>query len=141
MQIGVEASRAVENKRVFVIETDEVSAVALQFMLADECETHVLPDSATALAKGREWPPNLILLGAGIIAAEGAQIVAQLKAQWSGLKIMIVADSVDDPAVKAAKTEGADSVLLRPLTLEAVRRKVDTQLGRRATLDIPVVLT
>ena len=141
MQIGVEASRAVENKRVFVIETDEVSAVALQFMLADECETHVLPDSATALAKGREWPPNLILLGAGIIAAEGAQIVAQLKAQWSGLKIMIVADSVDDPAVKAAKTEGADSVLLRPLTLEAVRRKVDTQLGRRAALDIPVVLT
>ena len=141
MQIGVEASRAVENKRVFVIETDEVSAVALQFMLADECETHVLPDSATALAKGREWPPNLILLGAGIIAAEGARIVAQLKAQWSGLKILVVADSVDDPAVKAAKTEGADSVLLRPLTLEAVRRKVDTQLGRRAALDIPVVLT
>ena len=141
MQIGVEASRAVENKRVFVIESDEVSAVALQFMLADECETHVLPDSATALAKGREWPPNLILLGAGIIAAEGARIVAQLKAQWSGLKILVVADSVDDPAVKAAKTEGADSVLLRPLTLEAVRRKVDTQLGRRATLDIPVVLT
>nr|AGE14121.1 two component response regulator protein [uncultured prokaryote]AGF34096.1 two component response regulator protein [uncultured bacterium DX-1A-14] len=141
MQIGVEASRAVENKRVFVIESDEVSAVALQFMLADECETHVLPDSATALAKGREWPPNLILLGAGIIAAEGARIVAQLKAQWSGLKILVVADSVDDPAVKAAKTEGADSVLLRPLTLEAVRRKVDTQLGRRAALDIPVVLT
>ena len=141
MQIGVEASRAVENKRVFIIESDEVSAVALQFMLADECEAHVLPDSATALAKGCEWPPDLILLGAGIIAAEGAQIVAQIKARWSGLKIVVVADSVDDPAVKAAQTEGAESVLLRPLTLETVRRKVDTQLGRRAALNIPVVLT
>ncbi len=141
MQIGVEASRAVENKRVFVVEADEVSAMALQFILADENETHVLPDVAAALAKGVDWPPNLILLGAGIVASDGAQVVAKFKAEWPALKIVIVADSADEPAVKAAQAGGADSVLLRPLKLENVRRKVDTQLGRRTPLAIPVVPT
>lgn len=141
MQIGVEASRAVENKRVFVIEADEVSAMALQFILADENETHVLQGIDAALAKGRQWPPNLVLLGAGIVAANGAQVVAQLKAEWPGLKILVVADSLEEPAVKAAQAQGADSVLLRPLTLETVRRRVDTQLGRRTPLAIPIVPT
>lgn len=141
MQIGVEASRSVENKRVFVVETDEVSAMALQFILADENETHVLPGVDAALAKGVDWPPNLILLGAGIVASDGAQVVSRFKTQWPALKIVIVADSSDEPAVKAAQAEGADSVLLRPLKLENVRRKVDTQLGRRTPLSIPVVPT
>ena len=75
MQIGVDSQRAVENKRVFVIDSDEVSSMALQFMLADECETHVLPDVASALIKGLDWPPQLVLLGAGTIAEEGLSAI------------------------------------------------------------------
>lgn len=140
MQIGVDSQRAVENKRVFVIDSDDISSMALQFMLADECETHVLPDVERALAKGRDWPPQLILLGAGSIAAEGAGAVTRLKEQHAGLKILIVCDSVEQEEVKQALALGANATLLRPLKLETVRRKVDAQLGRRAALGIPVTV-
>lgn len=140
MQIGVDSQRAVENKRVFVIDSDEVSSMALQFMLADECETHVLADSTSALDKGRDWPPQLVLLGAGILATEGAGIVSRLKKAHEGVKILIVCDFIDEPAVTEALARGANSTILRPLKLEVVRRKVDAQLGRRAALAIPVVM-
>lgn len=138
MQIGVDSQRAVENKRVFVIDSDDISSMALQFMLADECETHVLPDLARALDKGRDWPPQLVLLGAGILALEGTAAVTRLKERHADLKIMIVCDSADEAPVVQALALGANATLLRPLKLETVRRKVDAQLGRRVTLAIPV---
>lgn len=140
MQIGVDSQRAVENKRVFIIDSDDVTSMALQFMLADECETHVLPDVDRALDKGRDWPPQLVLLGAGSIAVEGAAVVPRLKERHTGVKILIVCDSNDEPAVMKALALGANATLLRPLKLETVRRKVDAMLGRRAVLSIPVVL-
>lgn len=140
MQIGVDSQRAVENKRVFVIDSDEVTSMALQFMLADECETHVLPDVAGALVKGRDWPPQLVLLGAGSIAAEGAAAITRLKAQHADLKILIVCDSNAEAGVQEALALGASATLLRPLKLETVRRRVDAQLGRRAALSIPVTV-
>jgi DNA-binding NtrC family response regulator len=139
MQIGVDSQRAVENKRVFVIDSDDISSMALQFMLADECETHVLPNVTSALAKGLDWPPQLVLLGVGSIAADGAVSVTRLKARHPDLKILIVCDSAEQEEVKQALALGANSTLLRPLKLEAVRRKVDSQLGRRAALGISVV--
>lgn len=139
MQIGVDSQRAVENKRVFIIDSDEISAMALQFMLADECEAHILADVVAALDKGGDWPPQLVLLGAGILALEGGGTVTRLKTAFDGVKVMIVCDSASDPLVMEALARGACGTLLRPLKLETVRHKVDTQLGRRTTLSIPVV--
>lgn len=140
MQIGVDSQRAVENKRVFVVDNDDVVSMALQFMLADEMETHVLADSAEALAKGRSAPPDLLLLGAGVLASEGVDVVTRLKEGLGGVKMLVVCSDADDEEVKAALALGAESTLLRPLKVETVRRKVDTQLGRRTPLEIPVVL-
>lgn len=139
MQIGVDSQRAVENKRVFVVDNDDVVGTALQFMLADEMETHVVTEAAAAMEKGRAFPPQLILLGAGVIASEGAGVVTQFKAQLAGVKILVVCESADEPAVKEAMALGAEGALTRPLKLETVRQKVDAQLGRRAKLAIPVV--
>src|SRR6185369_4620713 len=36
MQIGLETSKAVDQRRVFVIDDDEITRAALQFMLHDE---------------------------------------------------------------------------------------------------------
>ncbi len=62
MQIGVESSRAVENKRVFVVNGDEITRAALQFMLHDEYETHEFADLAQAYDKSVQWKPDAILL-------------------------------------------------------------------------------
>ena len=49
MQIGVELSRAIENKRIFVIDRDEVTRAAIGFMLYDENETHEAASVAEAI--------------------------------------------------------------------------------------------
>lgn len=55
MQIGVELSRAMENKRIFVVDSDELTRAAMQFMLEDENETHEVVTIADAIgaAAGR----------------------------------------------------------------------------------------
>lgn len=136
MQIGVDSQRAVENKRVFVVDDDDVVGTALQFMLADEMETHVFADLASALTVAAATPPDLVLLGAGLLAGDA---VTRLRAVLPQLRILIVCSDADDDVVRQALAAGAQSTLLRPLKVENVRRKVDAQLGRRAALEIPVV--
>ena len=53
MQIGVETSRAVENKRIFVVDDDEIIRAALQFMLHDEYETHEVARSRRRRSRRR----------------------------------------------------------------------------------------
>jgi DNA-binding response OmpR family regulator len=141
MQIGVEAQRAVENRRVFVIDEDEINRAALQFMLADENETHEFASVDAALAKGQQWPPDLALLGTALVARDGAELLLRLRAAWSGVKLLVVCDTADIACVSAAKATGADDALPRPFKLETVRRKADRLLGRKVELKIPVVLT
>lgn len=138
MQIGVEAQRAVENRRVFVVDADDISRTALQFMLADDNETHEFATLDAAIAKGRQWPPDLFLIGGPLFAADGAALAARLRTNWPGIKVLAICDA--DHAA-AALALGADDAVTRPFKMEAVRRKVDRHLGRKVELRIPVVVT
>ena len=69
MQIGVETSKAVDQRRIFVIDEDEITRTALQFMLHDEIETHELGTLEEAYEKGTEWlVPDVLIVGISIIA-------------------------------------------------------------------------
>ena len=136
MQIGVDAQRAVENRRVFVVDDDDITAMALQFMLQDDNETHLLPDLAAARAAPRA--PDLLLIGIALLGAHGAP--AELKAQCGGARLLAVADRDAATAADWATSAGVDGVLWKPLTVETVRRAVDRQLGRRTELHIPVAV-
>ena len=138
MQIGVDSQRSVENKRVFVVENDEINSMGLQFMLADENETHVLSSVAAAIDKAQAWPPHLILLGIGLVRNEGVILIKLIKAAMNNVRILLVCASADDSIVQAALAQGADGTLLTPLRIETVRRKVDSALGRAIPIGIPV---
>jgi CheY-like chemotaxis protein len=138
MQIGVESSRAVENKRVFVVDSDEVTRAVLQFMLHDENETHEIASLAAAYQKAASWRPDLILLGMPVVQEHGIGVVGEIVERIPGVKIAIVADSSADATAQSCLKQGAHSLLAKPLTVEAVRRKVDILLGRRTALSIPV---
>src|SRR6266568_9318625 len=72
MQIGVETSKAVDQRRVFVVDDDEITRAALQFMLHDEIETHELATPEEAYAKGVEWlKPHVLLLGVSFLEERG----------------------------------------------------------------------
>ncbi len=131
MQIGVETSKAVDQRRVFVVDEDEITRAALQFMLHDEIETHELAGLEEAYAMGTGWlTPDVLLLGVSIVAARGEEVIAEITARYPDIRILIVTGKEDEATAIAALKAGAHGALVKPLTLEAVRRKVDTILGR-----------
>ncbi len=139
MQIGVESSRAVENKRVFVVDTDEIARAALQFMLHDENETHEFGDLDSALRKAEHWRPDLLILNAALVLTAAPDLIAGLKARIAGLKILVSIEGGTTDA-RTLRQAGADGVLHKPLTIEKARMAVDVALGRRrATIAIQPV--
>lgn len=131
MQIGVESSRAVENKRIFVVDNDEIIRSALQFMLHDENETHELASLEQAYAKGVDWKPDLVLLGLGVVQEEGVGVLDKIAERLPTAKTVIVAERASDPLVETCLKAGAKDVLVKPFTIESVRHKVDVMLGRK----------
>jgi len=131
MQIGVETAKAVDQRRVFVVDEDEITRAALQFMLHDEIETHELGSLEEAYDKGQGWlAPDVILLGVSIIVARGPELIAEITGRYPSVRILIVTGKEDEAIAIAALKAGAHGALVKPLTLEAVRKKVDTILGR-----------
>ena len=97
MQIGVETSKAVDQRRVFVIDHDEVTRAALQFMLHDEIETHELASLEEAYEKGTDWlKPDVMLLGVSFLKEKGVELVAELKAKFPRVRILIVCEKSDE---------------------------------------------
>lgn len=131
MQIGVESAKAVDNKRLFVVANDDITRMALQFMLHDENETHDLATLEAAFDKSVEWKPDLLLLGIDVVQERGIDVLALIKSRLTDTKVLLVAENRADPLVAACQSAGIDGLLLKPLTVEEVRRKVDGQLGRK----------
>jgi DNA-binding NtrC family response regulator len=138
MQIGVASSLAVENKRVFVVDGDEITRAVLQFMLHDENETHEFGALAQVYAKAVDWKPDALLLGLDLVQVHGLGVLEEIRARIPGVRIAVVCDTAAAPAARECLAHGAHSLLARPLTIESVRRKVDLLLGRRTALAIPV---
>jgi DNA-binding response OmpR family regulator len=137
MQIGVETSKAVDQRRVFVIDHDEVTRAALQFMLHDEIETHELANLEEAYEKGTNWlKPDVLLLGVSFLKEKGVELVAELKSKFPGVRILIVCDKSDETTAVNGMKAGAHGALVKPLTIETVRKKVDTILGRGGAAQI-----
>ena len=131
MQIGVETSKAVDQRRVFVVDDDEITRAALQFMLHDEIETHELATPEEAYAKGVEWlVPHVVLLGVSFLKQRGAALIGEMTARFPGVRVLVVCDKSDEATAVQGLKAGAHGALVKPLTLESVRKKVDTILGR-----------
>jgi hypothetical protein len=89
MLIGVEISRSIENKRILVIDSDEVTRTAIQFMLHDENETHELASVAEAIAKSDGRKVDLVMLGRAIVRDQGTGVFDEIAHGIPGAKVCI----------------------------------------------------
>ena len=128
-----DVSRPVERARIFVVETDEVIRSALQFILQGEDATTAFANFDRALEAGIGSQPDVVLLGIGIVHSRGDRAVVDIAARLPGARILLVADSATDPLAVACLGHGAHAVLGKPITIDAVRDKVDLLLGRLKT--------
>ncbi len=131
MQIGVEMSKALENKRVFVVDDNEIIRAALQFMLHDEFEAHEVASTAIAFEKAKSQPPDLVLLAESLPKAEGSGLFERFRSEMPTAKILVVVEAANAAYGKECVSAGAHGFLAKPLKIEFVRQKVDAMLGRR----------
>lgn len=139
MQIGVDSQHAVDSKRVFVVDTDEVARMAAAFMLHDEHETHELADLDAVYRKATDWKPDLLVLGAGLVEAHGLALLAEIKARIDGVKVLILAEAGAEIFVRDCRAAGADGAVIKPLTVEKVRDRARALLGRRKPIVIHAI--
>jgi len=136
MQIGVETARAVETKRVFVIDDDDITRTVLQFILQDDNETHDLATLAEAYAQGGRAQPDMVLLGLGIVEREGNVVLTNIAARWPRARILLIAGPGQEATAQDDLAPHAHAVLTKPFTVETVRRRVNAQFGRLAPATI-----
>lgn len=139
MQIGVDSNLAVDNKRVFVIDADEITRMATVFMLHDEHETHELADLTAVYSKARDWKPDLLALGAGVVQTHGIGVLAEIKQRIPGVKLLLLADPGTDEFVQSCRQAGADDAFIKPLEVGKLRDRVAALLGRRKPIVIHAV--
>jgi Response regulator containing a CheY-like receiver domain and an HTH DNA-binding domain len=120
-----------EDDVIFVVEGDEVIRSALHFILDDQNETYSFATLALAYAGAGDVTPDLVLLGIDFLQNDGEGAMAGIARRLPGAKILIVADSVNDPLALKALRWGADGVLDKPISFDSVRRQVDGLLRRQ----------
>jgi DNA-binding response OmpR family regulator len=130
MRMSSEPSHPVETNRIFVVESDEVIRSALQFILDDQSETLGFTSLDQAFAKAADLPPDIVLLGIGLVESDGERALSEIAKRMPGAKILIVANSVKDPLALLSLKWGAHDVLGKPISFDSVHGKVDALLGR-----------
>ena len=130
MQIGVETSRAVENKRVFVVDSDEVVRAALQFILHDENEAHELAslEEAFAIRAGRHV--DLVLLGSEIVREKGLGVFKWIAKKMPGAKMLVVTEASSHEFAQECLKAGADGILPKPFTVESAQATSGRHAGK-----------
>ncbi len=133
MQIKVRPSWAApawaaRRRCIFVIETDEIVRSALQFMLYGSSEARAFTSLSQAYASAAMRKPDLILLGLSTVESHGLGVLREIAGRLPGAKILVVADSQDEPLARACLCAGADGVLGKPIAAAPVSRKISDLL-------------
>jgi DNA-binding response OmpR family regulator len=131
MPIDLVAFPSGEDDVIFVVESDEVIRSALHFILDDRNETHSFATLDLAYAGANDVAPQLMLLGIDFLQDDGEGAVAGIARRLPAAKILIVADSVNDPLALKALRWGAHGVLGKPISFDSVRGRVDGLLQRQ----------
>ncbi len=107
MPIDLEPLLTEKSGTIFVVERDEVIRSALHFILDDQNQTYSFSGVDPACAKGRIVAPDLVLLGIDFFRSDGERVLAIIKRALPGAKILMVANSENDPLARASLACGS----------------------------------
>lgn len=120
-----------QDEIIFVVESDEVIRSALHFILDGQDEAHSFASLELAFAKAADRTPSIVLLGVGFVQNSGERVLAEIAIRLPGTRILIVANSVNDPIARASLRSGAHDVLGKPISFDSVHGKVDALRDHR----------
>ena len=118
--------------RALVIEDDDLSAELLRLMLARlGVAAHVARDGATGLQAFISDHFKLVLVDIKLPDANGLDVVRQLRAQSTSVRLLVVSGSnmLDD--AEKRRTAGFDGFLMKPFSFEQFAEQVKPLLKKQ----------
>jgi len=126
-------NRAMEKKRLLVVDDENGSAVACRVVL-EHTERFVVKtelDGANALAEARSFRPHLILIDRGLPGMTGDELATALQADEEMKSVPIVIITATPTNEEASRGFGQFPVLPKPFASEELVRIVDRVLAAR----------
>ncbi|MBI4343442.1 MAG: response regulator [Candidatus Omnitrophica bacterium] len=112
--------------RVLVIDDEPKIAELIATALSPSFEVTAAADGAEGLRQAQALQPNLILLDLVMPGMDGLTVLAKLKgdAQTSAIPVVIVSAKGETSVLREGQRTGAVDHLIKPFTIEALRRQV-----------------
>lgn len=129
MQIGVRMTTVIERRRVFVVDDDENFRAAIQLTLHDDYEAHELASATETLAKAQQAQPDVLVLGEGVIRANGLDLIQEFLARMPKAKILVIVYQASSGFGQECVAAGAHGFLAKSLRVERIRDRVDALLS------------
>jgi signal transduction histidine kinase/CheY-like chemotaxis protein len=127
------ADPAAGGRRLLIVDDNEDAAVMLSELLARSgYDTRVAHDGPEALRIARDYLPEVAILDIGLPVMDGYELAAALRAQLPapGPRMIALTGYGQEQDQRRAAAAGFDRYLIKPISLEAVRRTLEELLAR-----------
>jgi len=96
-------------------------------------------DGVTALAAGREFAPDLVLLDVGLPGMSGYEVAPLIRAEAWGRRSLLVAVTgwAREADQERAERSGFDAYLIKPVDMHVLRTLIDRAMRRDGGADTP----
>lgn len=129
MQTPVATATIGANRRVFVIEPDEVIRSALFFIMREEYETQAFLTLDQAMSGAADARPDVIVMGMNVVRFGGDGLWSALKTALPDTGVLLLTDGADDPLARRCLERGAHGLIGKPITSSSVLDKVEALFG------------
>ncbi len=125
-------------RRIWIIDDDEEMNRAIELMLKMlNCEVKAFPNArsaAQALLAGKT--SDLLLLDINMPEVSGLDMLEFLRRrrEWKELPIVMLSSEAADSTVDKALQMGADSYLIKPVTIEELEKAMTTAFQKRVSV-------
>lgn len=112
---------------VFVIEAEQVVRSALYYILRVRFQTHTFATVEDAFASTAATP-DAVLIGAALLRNGGKALLARLRRQIPGAKLLVIAERNSGSPVQPGLEPAIQGIIPKPISFDPVHDAVDTAL-------------
>ena len=126
-------------RQVWIVDDDEDMSRAIGLMVKMlDCEVmafHSARSTAQTLLTGKR--PDLLILDINMPEVSGMDLLEFLRRrkEWKNLPIIMISSEASDSTVDKAMQMGADSYLVKPVTIEELEKAMATALQKHVSVE------
>jgi DNA-binding NarL/FixJ family response regulator len=129
--------------KLLIVDDDGLIRDSLKMMLEleDGWTARTAPDGAAALESCRREPPDIILMDIRMPVCDGVAATRNIKAEFPGVKIVMLTTFTDDGYIASAINAGAEGYLLKSTPADGIIERIRAVEKGAMVFDKGVALT